>query len=111
MKFRREMIPQLVVLAEKGQYLNSYHTMQHILQLLFFYQYLTQEKKRLDPFDPKLIDLLPVMVKVSERLLKNPNSDYRREAMTYRRWLNCGDAKLNPFCEALPVIAKDSNKD
>ena len=54
------------------------------------------------------------MVKVSERLLQNPNSDYRREAMTYGKWLNCNaDARLtplNPFCKAVPE-EKETNKD
>ncbi len=62
-----------------------------MLTLLFFYYYLTQEKQLDDPFDPKLIDLVPVLVKISERLIISSDS-YKNQAFTFRNWLNCGKA-------------------
>ena len=58
------------MLAEKEQDIGSEsNTLSHTLQLLFFYNHLTQERKDEDPFDPKLVDLLPLMVQLSEKLL------------------------------------------
>lgn len=72
--------------------------MQHILQLLFFYNLLTLDRQKEDPFDPKLIELLPVMFRISERLIKDKDAQgYRREALTYGKWLKC-KSKLNPSC-------------
>ena len=45
------------------------HTRQHLLQFLFFYDEITFEQKREDPNDPKLINMLPQIVKLAEGLL------------------------------------------
>ena len=97
MKLRSEIIPHLIILAEKEQDIGSFNSLQHILQLFFFYNYLTEEKKKEDPFDPKIIDLLPIMVKISQKLLKN-SASYKDDALTFGKWLKCKSV-LNPQCE------------
>ena len=64
------------------------------MQLLFFYNEITRPYSKRDVDDPKLIDMLPVLVKISEKLLEsNGNSEtysfYEIEGLDYTRMLNC----------------------
>ena len=74
MQLRREYIPRLVKLVIVEQKLRkksgSGHTMPLLFQMLFFYNEITREYGNRDPDDPKLIDMLPVLVNISESLLK-----------------------------------------
>ena len=64
------------------------------MQLLFFYNEITRPYSRRDVDDPKLIDMLPVLVKISEKLLQSNGAEaaysfYEIEGLDHKRMLNC----------------------
>ena len=55
----------------------KYLTLKDFLQFLFLYDEITDQAKKVNPDDPKLISMLPILVKIGETLLdyKNPHKD------------------------------------
>ena len=67
------------------------------MQFLFFYDEITFEQKREDPNDPKLISMLPQIVKLAEGLLQSETS-YRTNALKWKDWFHCGNRKCVDKC-------------
>ena len=66
---RDDYIPKLIEIAYK-EYDKNCNTLTHLLQFLFYYHEITHTIEKQNPDDPKLIQMLPVLVKMSERYLK-----------------------------------------
>ena len=65
-----------------------------MMQLLFFYNEITRPYSNRDVDDPKVIDMLSVLVKLSENLLQSNEgtlyySFYEIEGLDHKRILNC----------------------
>ena len=69
-ELRDDYIPKLIEIAFK-EYDGNCNTLTHLLQFLFYYHEITHTIEKQNPDDPKLIQMLPVLVKVSERYLKD----------------------------------------
>ena len=68
-ELRDDYIPKLIEIAYK-EYDKNCNTLTHLLQFLFYYHEITHTIEKQNPDDPKLIQMLPVLVKMSERYLK-----------------------------------------
>ena len=68
-ELRDDYIPKLIELAFREYDLNC-NTLTHLLQFLFYYHEITYTIWQKNKHDPKLIQMLPVLVKISERFLK-----------------------------------------
>ena len=66
---RQSMIPQLTRLCEKENGLEVENTLKHTIKFLFFYYYMTSGLREADKNDPRLLELLPLLVDLGERLL------------------------------------------
>ena len=60
----------------------------HFLKMLFRYDEITFNNKKMDIDDPKLINMLPYIVKVAENFL-NTSDEYRSYALDFLRWIKC----------------------
>ena len=76
-----------------------------MLQFVFFYHDITHTIEQQNPDDPKLIQILPILVKISERFLKEKVvrgktvlTKYQEFALFYYKWLYCGNEK----CKSCP---------
>ena len=73
-KIREQYIPDLIefVIKEKQHF-----TLLEFLQFLFLYDEITDHAKKENKDDPKLINMLPILVKIAEELLKveDPNKN------------------------------------
>ena len=63
---RENYIEKLIEFVMKDQY---QHTINDLLQFLFLYDEITHQFKVRSQDDPKLISMLPILVKISEKLL------------------------------------------
>ena len=95
-ELRDDYIPKLIDIAFE-EYDGNCNTLNHLLQFLFFYHEITYTIKKKNPDDPKLIQMLPILVKISERFLKEKvvrrktvETEYQKFALNYHRWLYCG---------------------
>ena len=110
---RMEMIPRLVKIVVKETVISqNKNSLNHVMMLLFFYHKISQtayEKSR-DKNDPKMIDMTPVLFKISEQIImrKRDENDlrekelydeqekanikpikYLEQAIDYQSWLMC----------------------
>ena len=81
-RLRQHYIPKLIEIVEFEQSFKSENTLKQVLTMLFRYDELTFNYKKKDINDPKIIGMLPIMVKIAQKfLIISP--DYRSYALDY----------------------------
>ena len=63
-------IPKMTSLVRQEAEFKSHFTLDDLLQFLILYEKITFEKRLKNPHDVQLIDTLPILVKISQDLLK-----------------------------------------
>ena len=81
-------IPKMIRLVKREAEFKSHFTLDDLLQFLILYAKITFDKKKRDPKDNELIDMLPILVKISYDLLAS-SKEYRDFAQDPSNFLVC----------------------
>ena len=91
-ELRVNYIPKIIEFVKKED-METANSLQHLLQFLFLYDEITHNIKKKSEDDPKLIEMLPILVNISEKLLEeNAGKEltkYQKHALSFKRWLRC----------------------
>ena len=87
-RLKDHYIPKLIEIVIFEQQFKSNNSLMHFLKMLFRYDEITFDNKKMDINDPKLINMLPYIVKVAEKFM-NTSFEYRDYALDFIKWIKC----------------------